>query len=93
MIATEILKRTMTEIILEIKKLISEYWKNIFAEVCDAVVYVDHCAIECLHWYTGGKGYLALKDAGAVAVYEFGMYHFRVGIYIYRIVRFKRSRK
>ncbi|XP_068969221.1 sec1 family domain-containing protein 2-like isoform X1 [Bombus flavifrons] len=67
----------MTDIILEIKKLISEYWKNIFAEVCDAVVYVDHCAIECLHWYTAGKGYLALKDAGAVAVYEFGMYHFR----------------
>ncbi|KAF3427320.1 hypothetical protein E2986_00335 [Frieseomelitta varia] len=67
----------MTDIILEIKKLVSECWTNIFAEVCNAVVYIDHCAIECLHWHTAGKGYLALKDAGAVAVYEFGMYHFR----------------
>ncbi|KOX67720.1 Sec1 family domain-containing protein 2 [Melipona quadrifasciata] len=67
----------MTDVILEIQKLVSECWTNIFAEVCDAVVYIDHCAIECLHWHTAGKGYLALKDAGAVAVYEFGMYHFR----------------
>ncbi|KAK1119372.1 hypothetical protein K0M31_013206 [Melipona bicolor] len=67
----------MTDIILEIQKLVSECWTNIFAEVCNAVVYIDHCAIECLHWHTAGKGYLALKDAGAVAVYEFGMYHFR----------------
>lgn len=67
----------MTDIISEIQKLVSECWTNIFAEVCNAVVYIDHCAIECLHWHTAGKGYLALKDAGAVAVYEFGMYHFR----------------
>ncbi|XP_016921753.2 sec1 family domain-containing protein 2 isoform X2 [Apis cerana] len=67
----------MTDIILEIKKFISESWTNIFMEVCNAIVYIDHCAIECLHWYTAGKSYLTLKDAGAVAVYEIGMYHFR----------------
>ncbi|KOC65885.1 Sec1 family domain-containing protein 2 [Habropoda laboriosa] len=67
----------MTDIIVEIKKFISECWTSIFTNVCDAVVYIDHCAIECLHWYTAGEGYLALKNAGAVAVYEFGMYHFQ----------------
>ncbi|KAG6798182.1 sec1 family domain-containing protein 2 isoform X1 [Apis mellifera caucasica] len=67
----------MTDIILEIKKFISESWTNIFMEVCNAVVYIDHCAIECLHWYTAGKSYLTLKDAGAAAVYEIGMYHFQ----------------
>ncbi|XP_017757296.1 PREDICTED: sec1 family domain-containing protein 2-like isoform X2 [Eufriesea mexicana] len=67
----------MTDIILEIRKFIAECWTNIFAEVCNSVVYIDHCAIECLHWYTAGKGYVTLKDAGAIAVYEFGMYHFR----------------
>lgn len=74
--------KKMTDIILEIKKFISESWTNIFMEVCNAVVYIDHCAIECLHWYTAGKSYLTLKDAGAAAVYEIGMYHFRVSIYI-----------
>ncbi|CAK9821674.1 Sec1 family domain-containing protein 2 [Anthophora retusa] len=67
----------MTDIIVEINKFISECWTSIFTEVYDAVVYIDHCAIECLHWYTASKGYLTLKNAGAVAVYEFGMYHFR----------------
>nr|XP_012152239.1 PREDICTED: sec1 family domain-containing protein 2-like isoform X2 [Megachile rotundata] len=67
----------MTDIILETKNFISECWANIFAQVYDTVVYIDHAAIECLHWYTSGKGYLALKDAGAVAVYEFGMYQFQ----------------
>lgn len=76
----------MTDIILEIKKFISESWTNIFMEVCNAVVYIDHCAIECLHWYTAGKSYLTLKDAGAVAVYEIGMYHFRVSIYFMYIL-------
>lgn len=78
----------MTDIILEIKKFISESWTNIFMEVCNAIVYIDHCAIECLHWYTAGKSYLTLKDAGAVAVYEIGMYHFRVSIYIYIYILF-----
>lgn len=78
----------MTDIILEIRKFIAECWANIFTEVCNSVVYIDHCAIECLHWYTAGKGYVTLKDAGAIAVYEFGMYHFRVGIDIlYTIVK------
>lgn len=67
----------MTDITLKINKYISDCWANIFAEVCNAAVYIDYCAIECLHWYTAGKGYLALKDAGALAVYEFGMHHFR----------------
>ena len=83
----------MTDIILEIKKLVSECWTNIFQEVCNAVVYIDHCAIECLHWHTAGKGYLALKDAGAIAVYEFGMYHFRVSIYICLVYKITKKKK
>lgn len=69
----------MADIVSKIKKYISECWTNILIDARDAVVYIDHRAIECLHWYTAGKGYLTLKDAGAVAVYEFGMYHFQVG--------------
>ncbi|XP_076627268.1 sec1 family domain-containing protein 2 [Colletes latitarsis] len=67
----------MTDILFETRKFISECWESIFAEVRGTVVYIDHCAAECLHWYTAGKGYLALKDAGAIAVHELGMYHFR----------------
>ncbi|XP_053988357.1 sec1 family domain-containing protein 2-like isoform X1 [Hylaeus volcanicus] len=67
----------MTDILYETRKFISDCWANIFAEVCGTVVYIDNCAAECLHWYTAGKGYLALKDAGAIAVHELGMYHFR----------------
>ncbi|XP_029050219.1 sec1 family domain-containing protein 2-like [Osmia bicornis bicornis] len=67
----------MTDITFEVENFISECWANIFAEVYDTVVYMDHSAIECLHWYTAGKGYLTLKNAGAVAVYEFGMYQFQ----------------
>lgn len=73
----------MTDIIFEIKNFISECWANIFAEVYDTAVYMDHSAIECLHWYTAGKGYLTLKNAGAVAVYEFGMYQFQVSVLIF----------
>lgn len=69
----------MTDILYEMKKFISECWENIFAEVCGTVVYIDHNASECLHWHTAGRGYLTLKDAGAIAIHELGMYHFRVG--------------
>lgn len=70
--------RKMTRIIVETKRFVSECWANVFSEVRGTVVYLDRSAAECLHWCTGGKGYLALKDAGAVAVHELGMYHFRV---------------
>ncbi|XP_076161243.1 sec1 family domain-containing protein 2 isoform X2 [Ptiloglossa arizonensis] len=47
------------------------------SQVCGTVVYIDHNASECLHWHTAGRGYLTLKDAGAIAIHELGMYHFR----------------
>ncbi|XP_015435849.1 PREDICTED: sec1 family domain-containing protein 2-like isoform X2 [Dufourea novaeangliae] len=66
----------MTNLILEMKKFNSECWANIFTEVHGAVVYIDQYATECLHWYTAGKGYTALRNVGAIAVHELGMYHF-----------------
>ncbi|XP_076377338.1 sec1 family domain-containing protein 2 isoform X2 [Megalopta genalis] len=70
-------EKKMTNIIFEMKKYNSKCWEAIFTEVRDAVVYIDQYATECLHWYAGGKGYMALKNAGAIAVHELGMYHFR----------------
>ncbi|XP_076654308.1 sec1 family domain-containing protein 2 [Halictus rubicundus] len=67
----------MTNIIFEMNKYNSECWETIFAEVRDAVVYIDRYATECLHWFAAGKGYMALKNAGAIAVHQLGMYHFR----------------
>ncbi|XP_076233260.1 sec1 family domain-containing protein 2 isoform X2 [Calliopsis andreniformis] len=67
----------MTDIVTETKNFISDCWERVFSEVCDTVVYIDQFASECLHWHTGGKGYLALRNAGAIAVHELGMYRFR----------------
>ncbi|XP_015586357.1 sec1 family domain-containing protein 2 [Cephus cinctus] len=51
-------------------------WKDIFFQIRDAAVYIDHSAAECLHWYQGDKGFLLLKEAGAVSVHELAMYNF-----------------
>lgn len=60
-----------------IRDLIDSSWRTVLAEVENAAVYIDHAAAESLHWYAAGKGYLVLKDAGAVAVQELAMYNFR----------------
>lgn len=69
----------MSDIVFEMRRFISECWANVLSQVGGTVVYIDHYAAECLHWYTNGKGFLVLKDAGAIAVHELDMYHFRVG--------------
>ncbi|XP_076674897.1 sec1 family domain-containing protein 2 isoform X2 [Andrena cerasifolii] len=67
----------MSDIVFEMRRFISECWANVLCQVGGTVVYIDHYAAECLHWYTNGKGFLVLKDAGAIAVHELDMYHFR----------------
>ncbi|XP_066597073.1 sec1 family domain-containing protein 2-like [Prorops nasuta] len=50
-------------------------WKDIFARVKEAAVYIDHEGIECLHWYTGDRSYLSLKKSGAIAIQELVTYN------------------
>lgn len=61
-----------------LEKFLADIWLNIATLLRESVVYIDHAAIECLHWYTGGTGYIFLKNAGAVAVYELAMYNSNV---------------
>ena len=53
-------------------------WKDVFSEVRGAAVYIDHAAAECLHWYTGDRAYLTLKNEGAILVHELSMFNFKV---------------
>ncbi|XP_014213803.1 sec1 family domain-containing protein 2-like [Copidosoma floridanum] len=51
-------------------------WKEVLSLVNNAAVYIDHAASECLHWYTGDRAYLTLKDAGACSIHELSLYNF-----------------
>jgi hypothetical protein len=62
----------------KLEQFLTESWQDIFSLVYESAVYIDHAATECLHWYTGGKAYSFLRNAGAVSVYELAMYNFRV---------------
>ncbi|XP_043276371.1 sec1 family domain-containing protein 2-like [Venturia canescens] len=61
----------------EIYDFIHTCWTDVFEKVQGAAVYIDHAASECLHWYTGDKAYLSLKNAGAESVHELAMYNFQ----------------
>ncbi|KAH0951848.1 hypothetical protein HN011_000429 [Eciton burchellii] len=61
----------------KLEQFLTESWQDIFSLVYESAVYIDHAATECLHWYTGGKAYSFLRNAGAVSVYELAMYNFR----------------
>lgn len=71
----------------EVEKFTHKCWKSIFAEVHEAVVFIDSTATECLHWHTGDQGYLALKNAGAFSVHELATYNLRVRIYLHRTMK------
>ncbi|RLU18374.1 hypothetical protein DMN91_008731 [Ooceraea biroi] len=60
-----------------LEQFLTDTWNDIVGLVHESAVYIDHAATECLHWYTSGKTYAFLKDAGAVSVYELAMYNFR----------------
>ncbi|KAL7288577.1 hypothetical protein TKK_0017316 [Trichogramma kaykai] len=60
----------------EIKEFAQACWKEVLDLADGAAVYIDHPATECLHWHTGDKAYLTLKDAGAVSVHELALYNF-----------------
>ena len=61
-------------------------WKDVFLEIRDAAVYIDHAAAECLHWYTGDKAYLTLKNAGTVSVHELSLFNLQVGKNIFLLM-------
>ncbi|XP_070511572.1 sec1 family domain-containing protein 2 isoform X2 [Cardiocondyla obscurior] len=60
-----------------LKEFLNDTWNDIAGFVKDSVIYIDHAATECLHWYTSGNVYSFFKTAGAKAVYEQAMYNFR----------------
>ncbi|XP_029162831.1 sec1 family domain-containing protein 2-like [Nylanderia fulva] len=60
-----------------LEQFLADTWQDVANLARESAVYIDHAATECLHWYTGGKMYSFLKDAGAVSVYELAMYNFR----------------
>ncbi|XP_058791912.1 sec1 family domain-containing protein 2-like [Phymastichus coffea] len=60
----------------EMKEFADFCWKEVLSMINDAAVYIDHAAAECLHWHTGDKAYLTLKDAGALSVHELSLYNF-----------------
>jgi hypothetical protein len=64
----------------EIQEFVDICWKVVLSMVNDTAVYIDHAATECLHWYTGDKAYITLKDAGAISVHELALYNFHVNI-------------
>lgn len=65
------------ENVSDLEQFLADTWQDIANLVRESVVYVDHAATECLHWYTGGRIYSFFKDAGAASVYELAMYNFR----------------
>lgn len=64
----------------EIHEFAGICWKEILSMVNDAAIYIDRAAAECLHWYTGDRAYLTLKDAGAKSVHELALYNLHVSI-------------
>lgn len=66
------------EAVNDLEQFLTDTWFDTLHLVRESAVYIDHAATECLHWYTGGKTYSFLKNAGAVSVYELAMYNFRV---------------
>lgn len=62
-------------------------WKDVFLEIRDAAVYIDHAAAECLHWYTGDKAHLSLKNAGAISVHELSLFNLQVVKNIFRLLQ------
>lgn len=62
----------------QVQDFVNVCWKEVLSMVNDAAVYIDHAASECLHWYTGDKAYLTLKNAGAFSVHELALYNFHV---------------
>ena len=63
---------------IDLKNFNDKTWKEILSVVNNAAVYIDHAAAECLHWHSGDKAYLTLKNSGAISVHELALYNFKV---------------
>ena len=63
---------------IDLQKFNEVCWKEVLSLVNGSAVYIDNAAAECLHWHTGDKAYLTLKNSGAYSVHELALYNFRV---------------
>ncbi|XP_011498041.1 PREDICTED: sec1 family domain-containing protein 2-like [Ceratosolen solmsi marchali] len=61
----------------DLQEFVDACWKDVLSMVNETAVYIDHAAAECLHWYTGDKAYITLKDAGAISVHELSVDNLR----------------
>ncbi|XP_034944941.1 sec1 family domain-containing protein 2-like [Chelonus insularis] len=61
----------------EISEFADACWQDVLSKIQGAAVYIDHPAIECLHWLKGDRSYLSLIAAGAHSVHEMAMFNFQ----------------